>query len=178
MPVGFKWFVDGLRAGALGFAGEESAGATFARLDGTVWTTDKDGIAAALLAAEITARTGHDPGELYSRLTRDLGEPVYARIEVPASAEEKRALAGLSAADVIGSELAGEPVQHVLTVAPGNQQPIGGIKVVTANGWFAARPSGTEYLYKIYAESFLGQPHLQRIDAEARAIVARAIARR
>jgi phosphoglucomutase len=178
MPVGFKWFVDGLRTGALGFAGEESAGATFARLDGTVWTTDKDGIAAALLAAEMTARTGHDPGELYGRLTRDLGEPVYARIDVPASAEEKRALAALSAADVNRSEVAGEPVQHVLTVAPGNQQPIGGIKVVTANGWFAARPSGTEHLYKIYAESFLGQAHLQRIDADARAIVAQAIARR
>jgi phosphoglucomutase len=178
MPVGFKWFVDGLRTGSLGFAGEESAGATFARLDGTVWTTDKDGIAAALLAAEMTARTGHHPGELYGRLTRDLGEPVYARIEVPASAEEKRALAALSAADVNRSEVAGEPVQHVLTVAPGNQQPIGGIKVVTANGWFAARPSGTEHLYKIYAESFLGQAHLQRIDADARAVVAQAIARR
>jgi len=178
MPVGFKWFVDGLHSGALGFAGEESAGATFARLDGTVWTTDKDGIAAALLAAEMTAKTGRDPGELYRRLTDELGDPVYARLEVPASAEDKRALAALSAADVRGSALAGEPVQQVLTIAPGNQQPIGGLKVVTANGWFAARPSGTERLYKIYAESFLGQAHLQRIDADARALVAQAIARR
>jgi len=178
MPVGFKWFVEGLRTGALGFAGEESAGATFARLDGTVWTTDKDGITAALLAAEITARAGHDPGEVYRRLTRDLGDPVYARIEVPAGAEEKRALAAMSEADVHGSELAGEPIQHVLTVAPGNQEPIGGIKVVAPNGWFAARPSGTEHLYKIYAESFRGETHLQRIEADARTIVAEAIARR
>jgi phosphoglucomutase len=178
MPVGFKWFVDGLRTGELAFAGEESAGATFARLDGTVWTTDKDGITAALLAAEITARAGHDPGELYHRLTRDLGNPVYARIEVPANAAEKRVLEALSEADLHGSELAGEPIQHVLTVAPGNQQPIGGIKVVGANGWFAARPSGTEPIYKIYAESFRGEAHLQHIEADARAIVAQAIARR
>jgi phosphoglucomutase len=178
MPVGFKWFVDGLRTGGLAFAGEESAGATFARLDGTVWTTDKDGITAALLAAEITARAGHDPGELYHRLTRDLGNPVYARIEVPASPAEKRVLEGLSEADLHGSELAGEPIRHVLTVAPGNQQPIGGIKVVGANGWFAARPSGTEPIYKIYAESFRDDAHLQRIEADARAIVAQAIARR
>jgi phosphoglucomutase len=178
MPVGFKWFVEGLRGGALGFAGEESAGATFARLDGTVWTTDKDGIAAALLAAEITARAGHDPGEVYRRLARDLGDPVYARIEVPAGAEEKRALAAMSEADVHGSELAGEPIQQVLTVAPGNQEPIGGIKVVTPNAWFAARPSGTEHVYKIYAESFRGETHLRRIEADARTIVAEAIARR
>ena len=178
MPVGFKWFVDGLRTGGLAFAGEESAGATFARLDGTVWTTDKDGITAALLAAEITARAGHDPGELYHRLTRDLGNPVYARIEVPANAAEKRVLEALSEADLHGSELAGEPIQHVLTVAPGNQQPIGGIKVIGANGWFAARPSGTEPIYKIYAESFRGEAHLQHIEADARAIVAQAIARR
>jgi len=178
MPVGFKWFVDGLRTGRLAFAGEESAGATFARLDGTVWTTDKDGITAALLAAEITARAGHDPGELYRRLTRDLGNPVYARIEVPASAAEKRVLEALSEADLHGSELAGEPIQVVLTVAPGNRQPIGGIKVVGANGWFAARPSGTEPIYKIYAESFRGEAHLQQIEADARAIIAQAIARR
>ena len=178
MPVGFKWFVDGLRTGALAFAGEESAGATFARLDGTVWTTDKDGITAALLAAEITARTGRDPSEVYRGLTRDLGDPVYARIEVPASAEEKRALEAMSRDDVEGSELAGEPIQQVLTVAPGNHEPIGGIKVSGRSGWFAARPSGTEHIYKIYAESFRGEAHLQRIEADARAIVARAIARR
>jgi len=178
MPVGFKWFVDGLRSGALGFAGEESAGATFARLDGTVWTTDKDGMAAALLAAEITASVGHDPGELYERLARDLGDPVYARVEVPAGAEEKAALSAMSEADVHGSELAGEPIQRVLTVAPGNQEPIGGIKVVAPNGWFAARPSGTEHVYKIYVESFRGQAHLQQVEADARTIVAHAIARR
>jgi phosphoglucomutase len=178
VPVGFKWFVDGLHSGALGFAGEESAGASFARFDGTVWTTDKDGITAALLAAEMTARSGHDSGELYRQLTRDLGDPVYERIEVPASADERRVLETISEADAQGFELAGEPIQRVITVAPGNQQPIGGIKLVAANGWFAARPSGTEQLYKIYAESFQGEAHLQRIQADARAFVTQALARR
>jgi phosphoglucomutase len=178
MPVGFKWFVEGLRSGSLGFAGEESAGAAFARRDGTVWTTDKDGITAALLAAEITAGTGRDPGELYRQLTRDLGDPVYARVDMPASPEEKRILQSMSKADVHRSELAGDPIQQVLTIAPGNDQPIGGIKLITANGWFAARPSGTEHVYKIYAESFQGDAHLQRIQADARAIVAETIVRR
>ena len=178
MPVGFKWFVDGLHSGALAFAGEESAGAAFVRLDGTVWTTDKDGITAALLAAELTARTGLDPGESYRRLTRDLGDPVYVRIDVPATAEEKRALAAISPADIYGSELAREPIQQVLTIAPGNGQPIGGIKLIARDGWFAARPSGTEHIYKIYAESFRGQAHLEQIEADARAIVAHAIAQR
>jgi phosphoglucomutase len=178
VPVGFKWFVEGLHSGALGFAGEESAGATFLRLDGTVWTTDKDGITAALLAAEITARAGRDPGELYRRLTRDLGESVYERIDVPATVDEKRALAAISAADIHGSELAGDPIQQVLTAAPGNQQPIGGIKVVARDGWFAARPSGTEQLYKIYAESFRDEAHLRRIEADARVIVSSAMTRR
>ncbi len=178
VPVGFKWFVDGLLSGSLGFAGEESAGASFARRDGTVWTTDKDGITAALLAAEITARSGRDPGERYRALTREAGDPVYARIEVPATAEEKRVLGALSEADIHGSELAGEPIEKVLTVAPGDGQPIGGVKVVARNGWFAARPSGTEDLYKIYGESFLGAAHLGRIQDEARAMVARALSRR
>jgi phosphoglucomutase len=178
MPVGFKWFVDGLLSGGLGFAGEESAGASFVRRDGTVWTTDKDGITAALLAAEITARMQRDPGELYRQLTRDLGDPVYARVDMPASPEEKKILLAMSQADVHRSELAGDPIQQVLTIAPGNGQPIGGIKLITANGWFAARPSGTEHVYKIYAESFQGDTHLQRIQADARAIVAETIARR
>ncbi len=143
-----------------------------------MWTTDKDGITAALLAAELTARTGHDPGEVYRRLTRDLGEPVSVRIDVPASAEEKRSLAAISPADIYGSELAREPIQQVLTIAPGNGQPIGGIKVIARDGWFAARPSGTEHIYKIYAESFRGQAHLEQIEADARAIVAHALARR
>jgi phosphoglucomutase len=178
MPVGFKWFVEGLRSGSLGFAGEESAGAAFVRRDGTVWTTDKDGITAGLLAAEITAGTGRDPGELYRQLTRDLGDPVYARVDMPASPEEKRILLSMSKADIQRSELAGDPIQQVLTIAPGNDQPIGGIKLITANGWFAARPSGTEHVYKIYAESFQGDAHLQRIQADARAIVADTIVRR
>jgi len=177
-PVGFKWFVDGLERGSLGFAGEESAGAAFVRLDGTVWTTDKDGITAALLAAEITARMGRDPGTLYRALARGLGDPVYARLDVPATLEEKRALAGLSEADVAVAELAGEPVRQVLTTAPGNGHVIGGVKVVTASGWFAARPSGTEDIVKIYAESFRGVSHLRRVQAEARYLVAAALARR
>jgi phosphoglucomutase len=178
VPVGFKWFVEGLLDGLLGFAGEESAGAAFVRRDGTVWTTDKDGITAALLAAEITARTGRNPGELYATIASDLGRPAYARIDVPATPDEKRALERLSEADVSVAELAGEPIDRILTVAPGNRAPIGGIKVVTSAGWFAARPSGTEQLYKIYAESFRGPGHLRRIQGDARAIIGSALARR
>jgi phosphoglucomutase len=175
VPVGFKWFVDGLLDGALGFVGEESAGAAFARLDGTVWTTDKDGISAALLAAEMTARTGRDPGVIYRDLTRECGDPVYERIDVPATAQEKRVLARLSPGNVRTAELAGEPIVQLLTEAPGDHEPIGGIKVVAASGWFAARPSGTEDLYKIYAESFRGSEHLRRIEADARAMVTEAL---
>ena len=167
VPVGFKWFVDGLLDGSLGFGGEESAGASFLRRDGTVWTTDKDGIVPALLSAEITARTGRDPGELYRELTRELGEPVADRIEAPATAEQKQKLAKLSPQQVHITELAGEPIDRVLDSAPGNGAPIGGIKVIVASGWFAARPSGTEDIYKIYAESFRGEEHL-RHPAEAR----------
>ena len=177
VPVGFKWFVPGLLSGALGFVGEESAGATFLRRGGRAWTTDKDGIAAALLAAEIMARTGRDPGELYHALTGELGNPVYARTDVPATADDKQALRVLSAADVPSAELAGEPIQQVLTAAPGNGHPVGGLKIVAANGWFAARPSGTEAVYKVYAESFRGASHLERIQADARAIVAAALRR-
>ena len=176
-PVGFKWFVQGLLDGSLAFAGEESAGAAFSRLDGRVWTTDKDGITAALLAAEITAQTGRDPGEWYRALTAEVGDPVYERIDVPASADDKRALASLSKADVHVSDLAGEPIQQIVTVAAGNHESIGGIKVVAASGWFAARPSGTEDLYKIYAESFRSSEHLQTIQVEAQTIVREALAR-
>ncbi len=176
-PVGFKWFVDGLLDGSLGFAGEESAGATFLRRDGTVWTTDKDGIAAALLAAEITARLGRDPGDVYRTLTETHGAPAYARIEAEATPEEKKRLASLSRADIAGDTLAGEPILQVLTDAPGDGQPIGGVKVTTASGWFAARPSGTEDVYKIYAESFRGAAHLEAIQTEARAMVTAALAR-
>jgi phosphoglucomutase len=176
VPVGFKWFVGGLFDGSLGFAGEESAGASFARLDGTVWTTDKDGIIAALLAAEITARTGRDPGEWYRALTDDLGAPAYARIDAPATSAQRNALASLTPADVKLSDLAGEPITQVMTSAPGDGQPIGGIKVVAANGWFAARPSGTEDVYKIYAESFGGAEPLRRIQDEARSVVDAALA--
>ncbi len=178
VPVGFKWFVEGLLDGSVGFAGEESAGAAFVRRDGTVWTTDKDGITAALLAAEITARMGRDPGEVYQALTRDLGDPVYERIDAPAMSDEKRLLQALAPADVEIKDLAGEPILQILTVAPGNGYPIGGVKIVAANGWFAARPSGTEEIYKIYAESFRGLPHLRTIQAEARTMVAAALARR
>jgi phosphoglucomutase len=171
VPVGFKWFVNGLLDGSLGFAGEESAGAAFARLDGTVWTTDKDGITAALLAAEITARTGRDPGEWYRTLTEDLGAPAYARVDAPATPAQRDALASLKPADIKLSDLAGEPIEQMLTVAPGDGQPIGGIKVVAKSGWFAARPSGTEDVYKIYAESFGGAEPLKRIQAEARSVV-------
>lgn len=175
VPVGFKWFVDGLLDGSCGFGGEESAGASFLRRDGTTWTTDKDGIVMALLAAEITARTGTDPGALYTELTGRFGAPVYERIDAPASLAQRAALKDLSADQVTASELAGEPILHTLTHAPGNGAAIGGLKVVTENGWFAARPSGTEAIYKIYAESFLGDAHLRRIQEEARAIVASAL---
>ncbi len=171
VPVGFKWFVDGLLDGSLGFGGEESAGASFLRHDGTVWTTDKDGIVAALLAAEITARTGRDPGEIYRDLTRDFGEPVYDRVEAPATPDQKARLAKLSPRQVELTALAGEPIQAVLTRAPGNGASLGGLKVVSDGGWFAARPSGTEDIYKIYAESFRGDDHLRRIVEEAQAIV-------
>jgi len=177
VPVGFKWFVDGLLPGRLGFAGEESAGSTFLRRDGTVWTTDKDGIVASLLAAEISARLGRDPGEIYNELVRHFGAPVYERVEAPATAEEKAILERLSPADVELSDLAGEKVQQVLTTAPGDGGPIGGIKVIAENGWFAARPSGTEEIYKIYAESFTGTDHLRRILEEAQTIVSRTLAR-
>ena len=175
-PVGFKWFVDGLLDGSLGFAGEESAGASFARLDGAVWTTDKDGIVPALLAAEITARMGRDPGEIYTELTREFGDPAYDRVEAPATPDQKQLLAKLSPQQVKLTELAGEKIQTVLTHAPGNGAPIGGLKVVAENGWFAARPSGTEDIYKIYAESFGGADHLRRILEEAQAIVNESLA--
>ena len=173
VPVGFKWFVDGLVDGSLGFGGEESAGASFLRRDGSVWTTDKDGIILGLLAAEMTAVTGKDPGELYRDLTRELGDPVYERIDAPATPEQKKILARLSARDIKESELAGEKIVSILTTAPGTTNPIGGLKVVTENGWFAARPSGTEDIYKLYAESFLGADHLKRIQAEAQGIIER-----
>ncbi len=171
VPVGFKWFVDGLFDGSLGFGGEESAGASFVRLDGSVWTTDKDGIVPALLAAEITARMDRDPGEIYRELTRDLGEPVYDRVEAPATIEQKDMLGKLSPEQVRSTDLAGEKIQGILTRAPGNDAPIGGLKVIAENGWFAARPSGTENIYKIYAESFRGADHLRRILEEAQAMV-------
>jgi phosphoglucomutase len=176
VPVGFKWFVDGLLDGSLAFGGEESAGASFVRMDGTVWTTDKDGIVSALLAAEMTARTGRDPGEAYRELAREFGEPVYDRVEAAATAEQKQRLGRLSAEQITSAELAGEKIQSVLTRAPGNGAPIGGLKVVAENGWFAARPSGTEDIYKIYAESFHGKDHLLRIIAEAQALVDAALA--
>ena len=177
VPVGFKWFVEGLLAGWLGFAGEESAGSSFLRRDGSVWTTDKDGIIACLLSAEITARTGSDPGEIYRELIRDLGDPIYDRIEAPATLEQKAALGRLAPNDIHVTEVAGEKIEQILAAAPGNGNPIGGIKVVAKNGWFAARPSGTEDIYKIYAESFLGQDHLRRIEEEAQTIVSEALSR-
>ena len=171
VPVGFKWFVDGLLEGSLGFGGEESAGATFLRQDGTVWSTDKDGIIMDLLAAEMMAKTGRDPSELYRDLTRELGEPRYARIDAPASPDQKQRLSKLSAEQVHATTLAGDPIVSRLTHAPGNGAPIGGLKVVTAQGWFAARPSGTEDVYKLYAESFKGQEHLAQIQGEAQALI-------
>jgi phosphoglucomutase len=175
VPVGFKWFVPGLLDGSVGFGGEESAGASFLQRDGSVWTTDKDGIILALLASEITAVTGQSPSQLYRALTERYGSPVYARIDAPASREQKAALARLSPEQVPTSELAGEKILAALTTAPGNGAPIGGLKVVAESGWFAARPSGTEDVYKLYAESFRGQDHLAAIQEEARDIVARAI---
>ena len=171
VPVGFKWFVDGLLDGSLGFGGEESAGASFLRRDGRVWSTDKDGLILGLLAAEIMAVTGRDPSERYTSLTERFGAPVYERIDAPASAAQKAVLAKLSPQQLTATQLAGEPITAMLTTAPGNGASLGGLKVETANGWFAARPSGTEDVYKIYAESFLDQAHLRRIQAEAQDLI-------
>jgi phosphoglucomutase len=176
VPVGFKWFVDGLIEGKLGFGGEESAGASFSRIDGSVWTTDKDGMVPALLSAEITARTGKDPGEQYLALTRALGTSFADRIDAPATPEQKKKLSKLDRAQVRITELAGEPIEQVLTAAPGNNAPIGGVKVSARGGWFAARPSGTENIYKIYAESFHDETHLRRLISEAQNIVDAALA--
>jgi len=175
VPVGFKWFVPGLLDGSVAFGGEESAGASFLQRDGSVWTTDKDGIIMALLASEITAVTGRSPSELYSDLTSRYGDPAYARIDTPATRKQKAALARLSPEQVSATELAGEKITAALTTAPGNGAPIGGLKVVTASGWFAARPSGTEDVYKLYAESFRGPEHLAAIQEQARQIIAAAI---
>jgi phosphoglucomutase len=176
VPVGFKWFVEGLLEGSLGFGGEESAGASFLRRPGAVWTTDKDGIIMGLLAVEMTARAGRDPGELYRELTRQFGDPVYERIDAPATPEQKAVLERLTPEQVNTNELAGEKIEAMFTTAPGNGSPIGGLKVVAANGWFAARPSGTEEVHKLYAESFLGADHLRRIQEEAQRIIAQAFA--
>ena len=176
VPVGFKWFVDGLHDGSMGFGGEESAGASFLRRDGSVWTTDKDGIIMDLLAVEIMAKTRRDPAEYYGNLTRELGAPVYARIDAPATAAQKAVLLKLSPQNIDASTLAGDPIVSMLTTAPGNGAAIGGLKVVTEQGWFAARPSGTEEVYKLYAESFRGDAHLQLIQEEAQAILTRAFA--
>ena len=176
VPVGFKWFAEGLVDGSLGFGGEESAGASFIRLDGSAWTTDKDGLVPALLSAEIMARTGRDPGDAYRELTRDLGELFAQRVDAPATSEQKKKLGQITAAQVRVREIAGEPVERVLTSAPGNDAPIGGVKVISAGGWFAARPSGTEDIYKIYAESFHDAAHLGRLTAEAQRVVDAALA--
>jgi phosphoglucomutase len=176
VPVGFKWFVDGLLDGSLGFGGEESAGASFLKRDGSAWSTDKDGLIMGLLAAEIAAGTGKEPGLHYNELTAKYGNPVYERIDAPATPEQKAILAKLSAAQVNETELAGEKITAMLTTAPGNGASLGGLKVMTKNGWFAARPSGTEDVYKIYAESFLGQDHLRRIQQEAQEIVSKTFA--
>ena len=176
VPVGFKWFSSGLLDGSLGFGGEESAGATFLRRDGSVWTTDKDGIIAALLSAEITARMGRDPGALYVDLANEFGNPVADRVQVTATAKQKQQLAALCARDITASELAGEKIDSIIDRAPGDDAPIGGIKVSAASGWFAARPSGTEDIYKIYAESFRGAQRLQQILKEAQATVDAVIA--
>jgi phosphoglucomutase len=174
VPVGFKYFVNGLLLGDLGFAGEESAGASFLRRDGTVWTTDKDGIIAALLAAEITAKMKKDPGEIYLELTKELGDPLYDRTEAPATSLQKTMLERITKGSIQAPDLAGEKILTILTNAPGDGNSIGGVKVVAESGWFAARPSGTEDIYKIYAESFSGKEHLQQIEAEAQAIVGKA----
>ncbi|GAB3757088.1 phosphoglucomutase (alpha-D-glucose-1,6-bisphosphate-dependent) [Microlunatus parietis] len=175
VPVGFKWFVDGLRSGGIGFGGEESAGASFLALDGSTWTTDKDGILLALLAGEITAVTGRSPSELYGELTAEHGAPAYARIDAPADRDQKAKLAKLDASAVSATELAGEKITGILTSAPGNDAPIGGLKVITESAWFAARPSGTEDVYKIYAESFRGQDHLAEVQQAAREVVSAAL---
>ncbi len=175
VPVGFKWFVDGLFDGSLGFGGEESAGASFLDRKGKVWSTDKDGLIAALLAGEITARTGKDPGEIYQDFTQTFGEPVYARIDAPATPRQKDKLKKLSSEQITSAQLAGDPIESILTEAPGNGASIGGLKVVTANGWFAARPSGTENIYKIYAESFKNEKHLKQLQEEAQTVVNEAI---
>jgi phosphoglucomutase len=175
VPVGFKWFVDGLLDGSLAFGGEESAGASFLRRDGTVWSTDKDGLIMGLVAAEMLARTGKDPGEIYAGLTEQFGAPVYERIDAPATAAQKAKLAALTPEQVGERELAGDPVESVLSKAPANGAPLGGIKVITARGWFAARPSGTEEVYKIYAESFAGEDHLHRIQQEAQKLIGKVI---
>jgi phosphoglucomutase len=174
-PVGFKWFVDGLFDGSLGFGGEESAGASFVGLDGSVWTTDKDGIVPSLLAAEITARMGRDPGEIYRDITREFGDSVYDRVEASATLEQKKTLSRLSPEDIHSADLAGEKIQTILTRAPGNGAPIGGVKVLAKSGWFVARPSGTEEIFKIYAESFRGMDHLHRILDEAQTMVSKAL---
>jgi phosphoglucomutase len=176
VPVGFKWYVAGLLDGSLGFGGEESAGASFIRFDGTAWSTDKDGIAAALLSAEITARRGRDPGEGYRELTRELGSPVADRVDAPATPAQKKTLSKLDAAKIRTTEIAGDAIERVLTRAPGNDAPLGGVKVTSKNGWFAARPSGTENIYKIYAESFRDAAHLQRLLADAQTVVDGALA--
>jgi phosphoglucomutase len=171
VPVGFKWFVDGLFKGSIGFGGEESAGASFQRIDGMTWTTDKDGIVLGLLAAEITATLGIDPGARYVELTREFGMPVYERIEAPATLDQKQLLLQLSPGQVGAREVAGEAIRAILTTAPGNGESIEGLKVITDEGWFAVRPSGTEAVYKLYAESFRDRAHLERIQAEAQALV-------
>jgi phosphoglucomutase len=175
VPVGFKWFVPGLLDGSVGFGGEESAGASFLRRDGRVWTTDKDGILLALLASEIQAVTGSSPSQLHADLVARYGESAYARVDAPATREQKTALGKLSPSDVTATELAGEPITAKLTRAPGNDAALGGLKVVTENAWFAARPSGTEDVYKVYAESFKGPDHLTRVQEEARAVVGAAL---
>jgi phosphoglucomutase len=175
VPVGFKWFVPGLLDGTVGFGGEESAGASFLRRDGSVWTTDKDGILLALLASEIQAVTGRSPSKLHRQLTDHFGESAYARIDAPATREQKAALGKLSPEDVTATELAGEPITAKLTRAPGNDASIGGLKVTTENAWFAARPSGTEDVYKVYAESFRGPEHLAQVQEEAQAVVSAAL---
>jgi len=176
VPVGFKWYVAGLLDGSLGFGGEESAGASFNRFDGRAWSTDKDGIAAALLSAEITARSGRDPGQAYRELARDLGDPVANRVDAPATPAQKKTLSKLDSARIRTTEIAGDKIERVLTTAPGNNAPIGGVKVISKSGWFAARPSGTENIYKIYAESFRDEAHLQRLLADAQSVVDAALA--
>jgi phosphoglucomutase len=176
VPVGFKWFVEGLRNSTLGFGGEESAGSSFLRRDGTVWTTDKDGLIAGLLAAEMTARSGIDPATRYAKLAQELGTSFYARVDRPASAAKKKAIAAIAPESLKGRPLAGDTIVDARNTAPGNRAPIGGIKVVTERGWFAARPSGTEDVYKIYSESFVSQAHLAAIQKDAEAIIAAASA--